>query len=33
MFFDQLNEKNTIVKYILAFEKVRQVSLADIRVV
>jgi hypothetical protein len=30
MFFDQLNERNTMVKSVLAFEKVGQVSLADL---
>jgi hypothetical protein len=30
MFFDQLNERNAMVKSILAFEEVGQVSLADL---
>ena len=31
MFFDQLDERNAMVKSILAFEEVGQVSLADLR--
>jgi hypothetical protein len=30
MFFDQLDERNIIVKSVLAFDKVVQVSLADL---
>jgi hypothetical protein len=30
MFFDQLNERNAMVKFVLAFEKIGQVSLADL---
>jgi len=30
MFFDQLNEGNTMMKSILAFEKVSPVGLADL---
>ena len=31
MFFDQLDERNAIVKSVLAFEKVSQVGLADFK--
>ena len=31
MFFDQIDERNTMVMYVLAFEEVGQVGLADFR--